>query len=382
MKPRILATSWHPGSANAIVPVIKRLREEGRTDVTVVGHQYSEQILKNHEISFKTLVDYGLTDVSIGSMECLLRAEQPRFVLTGTSVQDEANRDVIEQTATLAARTLGIPTLAVLDIWANYSLRFADIYTGECRKFLPDRIAIMDQYAEKDMLGEGFDRKNLVITGNPHFDSLGRKAEGFTEYEKQKVRQQIGIEKDVLFFYAATSLKNDMGNAGYWDLDNIQLIDEVLRGIQDGDKCKYGLVLKLHPIAPKKDFVEISKYIAEHPEGRIKLVTGVDPQNIILSSDLTLTSYSTLGIEAVLIGKPCISLQPNLARKDFLAVLTQNGIVDAGYTRETCKTLVRKAYTNADYRSGLTQQALRFRTDGQATERVTGLIYESLDITP
>ena len=103
-KKKVLATSWHPGGANAIVPVIKKLQSDGKVNITVLGHQYSEAIYKAAGIPYNTLRTYGLKDVSEGSMAAILAQEIPDLVLTGTSVQDEENRDVIEQTITLAAR--------------------------------------------------------------------------------------------------------------------------------------------------------------------------------------------------------------------------------------------------------------------------------------
>ena len=242
MKPKILATSWHPGGMNAIVPVIKRLNQQGKVNVVTVGHQYSEAILDSHGIGYKRISDYGLEDVSLESMASLLEQESPDLVLTGTSAQDENNKDVIEQTATLAGRNKGIPTVAVLDFWGNYSLRFNDIYSGEGFRFLPDKIAIMDQYAERDMLEEGFDKAGLIITGNPHFDDLEAKARRFTNQERIELRQQVGLDADIPFFYAANAWKKEKPNLGYWDLDNIQLVNEALREMPERERQRYGLV--------------------------------------------------------------------------------------------------------------------------------------------
>src|SRR3989338_8413224 len=284
MKPKILATSWHPGGMNAIVPVIKRLNQQGKVNVVTVGHQYSEAILDSHGIGYKRISDYGLEDVSLESMASLLEQESPDLVLTGTSAQDENNKDVIEQTATLAGRNKGIPTVAVLDFWGNYSLRFNDIYSGEGFRFLPDKIAIMDQYAERDMLEEGFDKAGLIITGNPHFDDLEAKARRFTNQERIELRQQVGLDADIPFFYAANAWKKEKPNLGYWDLDNIQLVNEALREMPERERQRYGLVVKLHPRVPQEDLDEISAYIGRESEGRMRLVSGIHPQELILAS--------------------------------------------------------------------------------------------------
>lgn len=309
-------------------------------------------------------------------MDTLLQAESPDLVLTGTSTPDDNNRHVIEQTTTLAARNRGITTLAVLDFWTKYSLRFSDISSGVQLKFLPDKLAIMDKYAESDMLAEGFPEDILVITGNPHFNNLEAKAREFSG--KEGWRQQIGLDTEVLCFYAACVWKHEESKLGYWDLHNIQLANGVLRELPE--PSRFGLVVKLHPRVPREDLEEISDYIQNESDGRIKL-TDISPSELILASDLTLTPYSTLGIEAVYIGKPCISIQPGLLCEDFLAVLTKNNLIPVGYNHEDCKCLVERAYTDSNYREGLIDQASDFRTDGKATDRVTNLVYELLEIT-
>ena len=381
MRKKVLATSWHPGGANAIVPVIKRLSDEKTVDVITVGHQYSEKIFEAAGINYKKIADYGLQDVSSGSMETLIKAEAPRLVLIGTSTQDENNKDVIEQTATLAAKKQNVLTLAVLDFWGNYSQRFNDIYTdtGEKFKFLPNKIAIMDQYAMEDMLSEGFDKNRLVITGNPHFDNLESRAKAFTPAEKQGIRDKIGLSAEVIFFYAASAWEKDAKDFGYWDLDNIQLINEAINELPGEQKNKVGIAIKLHPRVPPEDLDAITKYLNTHSNNQIKLVSGIGPQELALASDLTFTPASTIGIEAVYMGKPCISLQPGLSGPDFLYILTKNGIIPIGYTKQECKELVKRAILNEPYRKqALIEQASSFRTDGKATERVANLVYELL----
>ena len=137
------------------------------------------------------------------------------------------------------------------------------------------------------------------------------------------------------------------------------------------------LFVKLHPRVPQEDLDEISAYINGESEGKMRLVSGIHSQELILATDLTLTPFSTLGIEAVYMGKPCISMQPNLQSEDYLAILTKNGIIPVGYTTEDCRALVKKAFVDDDYREQeLIQQASSFRTDGKATERVTNLVYD------
>lgn len=376
-KQKVLATSWHPGGANSIVPVIKKLISENKVDVVVIGHQFSEKIFQNKDIDYKTIAHWGLEDVSLDSMIKLLQAESPNLVLTGTSAQDPNNKNVIEQTIALAAQKMGIKSLAVLDFWANYSLRFGDVSGAEKFKFLPDKIAIMDEIAEQSMLNEGFDKEKLVITGNPHFDDLAIKARTFSRAKKSAVRQKIGLCVESLIFYAANSWKNEYKEQGFWDLTIIDLINEVLESLPEKQRGGTGLVVKLHPRTPADDRDEIKKYIEENSGRKIKIIENIDTREVALASDLVLVTYSTVGVEAVYMCKPCISLQPGLKGEDLL-IVSKHGIIPAGYTDEDCKKEVKKAILNKRYRKELLKRASSFKTDGKATQRVAELVYQML----
>lgn len=378
---KILATSWHPGGANAIAPVIKRLIAEDKTIVVVIGYQFSEKIFRDYGINYKKTDSYGLKDVSLGSMAQLLQVELPNLVLTGTSMQDEANKDVIEQTIVLAAKTKGIPTLAVLDFWGNYWQRFSDIFTGEKFKFLPDKIAIMDEIAHQTMAKEGFDEERLVVTGNPYFDDLPVKAKSFTTVEKQALRHSIGLDCEILLFFAGNTFKNEAINYGYWDLDNIRLLAGVLKQLPEGQRREIGIAVGLHPRTPESDLAEINRYIGEISGINIKVVRNISAQRLALASDLTLTANSTVGIEAVYMRKPCISLQPGLKGKDLL-IISKKGIIPVGYTVRDCERELKRAILDTRYREKeLPKRAFGFRTDGRATERVVKLAYEMIGLS-
>jgi hypothetical protein len=373
MSKKILATSWHTGGINAIIPVIEQLRKENAADVITVGYQGSSDILSRRGILHKQIEDYGLSDISLNSMFTLLEKEKPDLILTGTSVQDAGNRDVIEQNITLAAKELRIPTVAVVDFWLKYSLCFDDIYTGEKFRFLPDRLAITDVYAQSKMISEGFPTERLVVTGNPHFDTLETKVSGFTAEKKNKILDATNLNSELYLFYAAGVPHTFKEKFGYWDLDNIQCINEV---IQNTPKNKTGLIVKLHPSTSKKDEREIQEYIQNSTFGRARVLYGFDSQDIILSSAVTLTAFSTVGIEALYLRKPCIRMQPELRGADSLSFV--NDVIPVGYTYNECRRLLLKAIFDDSYRTELVKKADSMKIDGKATDRVINLIYSML----
>ena len=412
-KKKVLATSWHPGGANAIVPVIKKLQSDGKVNITVLGHQYSEAIYKAAGIPYNTLRTYGLKDVSEGSMAAILAQEIPDLVLTGTSVQDEENRDVIEQTITLAARkrTTGKEkrratlTLAVIDVWSKYSQRFSDLYDEKTGRhiYLPDQIAIMDEYAQNKMLAEGFNPFTLSITGNPDFDNLEELARNFTQEDIRRIREQIGLNPTVLGFYAAGLLQKNVGgkkNFGFWDLDCVRAISEALGRIHEDQAS---VAVTLHPRHSVEDARTLVDYLKETGQGRIKLIANtkdseglvgylsqqpseiacvtedIGSYDLVLASDLTMTALGAIGIKAAIMGKPGISIRPNSNRTDFQEVIIEPGIIEVEYDPAKCADLVQRGLTDGEFRRDLEQRASSFSVDGSATGRVIDLIYGMLN---
>jgi len=343
-----------------------------------VAHEFSEKIFDNFQITYQTLAQYGFVEASPESISELLKQEKPDLVLVGTSSQQsEKSKFVIEQSVNISAKKLGIKSLAVLDFWMGYVRRFSDVFTGERFKYLPDKIAIMDETAREEMLKEGFDDNLLVITGNPYFDDLPQKAADFSETDKATIRQKIGLAADFLMFFASSSFKNNQKVCGYWDLKIIKIIAETMDSLPTDKKQKTGLVLRLHPRTPEADRNEIEEYLKKFPENRIKIVKDISSQELILASDLALTPDSTVAVESVYLGKPCLSLQPGLKIKDEL-IVSRKGIIPAGYSENDCRNLLAKAIQDKEFLRGILEKEATFRTDGQATKRVINLVYEML----
>lgn len=169
-----------------------------------MGYEFSEPILSKASVAFLTIKDFGVSDISLASMEKVLEQVSPNLALTGTSAQEGKANDIVEHTTTRAARKLDIASLAVLDIWQAYSQRFSDERTSQRLDILPTHIAVMDQLAYDEMVAEGFPKEVLVITGNPHFDNLFAKAQSFTELQRKEIRQKIGLSGDILHFFGIT----------------------------------------------------------------------------------------------------------------------------------------------------------------------------------
>jgi len=148
----------------------------------------------------------------------------------------------------------------------------------------------------------------------------------------------------------------------------LKLFIETLPGLPD-----VGIVVTTHPRSPDKEAI---RAIIANSGVNMVFLEGVPSWQVALVADLTIVEVSTVGLEAVLMRRPVISLQPELAGENEL-VVSRFGFVPTGFTAQECRDFLVKA-ANPNYRKELLEKSAGFTTDGKATERVVQLVYSLL----
>jgi len=374
---RILATSQHTGGVNAIAPVIRRLRGDG-IDVRVVAHKTSEKIFLHHGIAHVAAQSYGITDVSSDSMHAVLEEEKPDLVLTGPDCQDADNPHVIAQSTTLAAGERGIPTLCVNDFWTNRVRYFSDMNDPDGRfTFLPDKLTTIDAYARRILLDDGFPEERIVVTGNPHFDSLIEEKERFTVQDRRSVRKDLGLPLDAyVIMFASQPIEFHFGDSlGYTEKTALIECLDAVGNLQSSSRI--AVLVKLHPAEKWEPQASIAR--------NFFCPTAIDKdypiRRAILASDIIVSPYSTALVESTYMDKPSVSLQPGLADtgKDFL-VTNYFGVTVPVYKNGEFQCVLDRLMHDDAYQKELAGKRATFRTDGKATERVVELVYNMLKL--
>jgi UDP-N-acetylglucosamine 2-epimerase len=167
---------------------------------------------------------------------------------------------------------------------------------------VPDQIAVMDDRAVEDMVKEGFNREHLIITGQPAYDELFQPCD--ITATRQRVRAALGIgDKDMLLIFASQPFTEMTAESGIPPV----AYDEM--------EC-LGLLLQSLPSAPDHKI-----WVRPHPrETAAKFHDLANPQLIVSSefdrisaihaADGVTGMSSNFLLEAALLGKPVLSLQP------------------------------------------------------------------------
>lgn len=285
-----------PGGANAIFPLIDACRARHHEVCIYAGGPA--------KIKIRDALDLCSEDV-----ESVLHRLKPDFIITGTSANDFTEKFLWK-----TARNYDIPTMAVLDHWCNYGIRFSkyglkDISSYDSAKsfdFLPSFIGVMDDFAKSEMQREGIPADMIYPLGNPHFAALKNRSK---DVIPEEIRSRFPQEKQMITF-ASEPYEEDYGIAP----ERKALADIVGVSEQTDDVF---LVVKLHPKESQDKYREFKNVFFDGE---------TDAVDLIMASDMVISMTSMLLIEACILGKKSISYQPGAANKNKF-ILTRNGVL-------------------------------------------------------
>ena len=322
MKKKILLFSRDPGGANVIMPLFELLKDKGYS-VGLFGKDMA--LYKYEEMNLPALnIMEFISNVSIENIEKFIINEKPDFIITGTSADDGTEKYIWK-----SARKLSIPSFAVLDQWVNYGIRFSPYSLSEIslynknrvHTFLPEKILVMDNYAKEEGIKEGLPPSGLVVTGQPYFETLIKNSKKINSDKIKKIKRKFEIsEKDFFITYASEDLsktyKETDNSCHYWGYTERTIFRNLVKAIEKISH-KYNknikTVIKIHP---KEDINNYFDIIKKYNKLNIIADKNSKPHDLILSSDLICGMSSMFLIESVISGKPTLSIQIGLKRKN------------------------------------------------------------------
>jgi hypothetical protein len=152
---RIVAAAHDPGGANAVAATVAALRDAGEDVVAYAKGPALRQ--------FEAL-GVGCEEVA-GDHARAIADLDGDVLVTGTSALDSFERELL---ATAAGR--GMPSLALIDYWANYRARFTANPLGAA--VMPDLIAAIDDPCAAEMADDGLPADRIRVVGQPYFGWL------------------------------------------------------------------------------------------------------------------------------------------------------------------------------------------------------------------
>jgi hypothetical protein len=312
--PVVVTVCGDPGGAGALAPVLEALVAEGRVRLRNFAYRQATDILAARNIP--------LTAIPAGADEKWIKAQLAesgaRLLLTATSYRTEEH----EKAFIAAARGQGLRSIAVLDFWANYGVRFAD-GSGELR-YLPDLITAMDQASCDGLIADGVPPERIVVAGHPGFDAIARQRAAFNAARRAALRTSLGTPDGGLqVLFASQPLRElygaDESSATFRGFHEHSVLDAVIESLEASAKLSgraIQLVIRPHP---RED---AEPYLARR-SASIGIVVSKDgdARECAMASDLVIGMTTMLLVEACYLGVPTVSLQPELQRPNMLPEL-------------------------------------------------------------
>lgn len=397
-----MIVTYGGGHVNLMVPVIKTLQQEGKIELVIMGLSVAGDILRSHNIPFKTYTDYkevifdedakkfgkeladlwhvdgkGISRIDsevylgcamrdlvlehgeekaremlakgrgcflqVNTMKKIIELEKPDLMLTGNVPRSE-------RAATIAARNMGIPTI-----------NCSDYFEFENRDPLEaDKIAVMCGITKENLIKKGVLEDRIVITGQPAFDNISSYNKGLS---KEDICEKLNIPADQTYMVLGTQ--------------PIPTCEQMIRTTFEAVKKipNLKLIVKPHP----GEDVKMHQALIE--EYKIDAILITDPviRDIIQVSEALITFFSTIAFETVLLGKPLVTL--NLTGEPDPIPLCDFGVGLGLHSEEELLPALQKILEDRSLIEKFNKardKHFSMIINGEGTDRVVKLINEML----
>jgi len=299
---KILFFTCEPGGAEVLIPVIKRMFKDEDFTIIVTGYGLAVDRFKKQNIDFEVIEPIGKDDFSV------IEKYKPEYIIT--SATSLPQKDMSEKYLWHNAKQRSIPTIAFLDQWQNYSIRFSGANENEKLIYQPDFINCINDVGKKEMISEGFDVNKLIEFGQPYLSILKDSI-----IDKRLLINKLNLEKKKkIVLFVSEAIKEHYGTTrGYTQYETIDYLLKNKEFLKDKQT-----IVKLHP---KDDIEKFKNY-----ENVILIQNQYSSLEMISISDYVMGMTSIMLIEAFILEKKVLSVQLNL--QDDLLLLSKEGIIN------------------------------------------------------
>ncbi len=284
----------------------------------VLGDGAKSWINRNRSISLPTIelaADVGYAEVYLKQIWAKYRPDTLVSSATGALTEFSLIRTAIE------AHTV---TIQFIDSWYGYQSRFK--FDGKI--LFPDIILVLDELAKSDAIYEGLPSNRIKCIGNPSWDGLEKLAE-------KPSKNVLFIAQPIRKYYG-TSL-------GY-------------------DECiVWNLLLKMKQLNP--DMIE-KLCLLHHPAGseldlvnREDILIETNSERAMEESGTVIGMFSSLLVDACILGKTVISLQPGKPVKDMCS-LSRHGYIQRTGCIADMVNIMAQNFTCSDKLQNIMQGSL------------------------
>lgn len=302
-KKKILAFAREPGGADTIAPVVGRLRRQDKVEVVLLAKEYAVARFAAVGLESQT-VEWSAGEGLEKQVAEILVAQRPQVLLTSASSRPQD--DMTEKHFWRSGAEQAIPSLAVLDQWQNYILRFSGPGTGQELAYMPTCVAVMDETVRRDMVGESFPNERIFVSGHPRFEVLHEYGKRVDRAAARKKTTALGIDPDawLVTFVSEPARRFFAAEEGFDEASTLMALLASCARLKERQRLE--VALKYHPRNIPEDFANVRG----DSDVRIHHIRDqIEPCDLLLASDLVVGMISILLVDSVLLGVPTLSVQ-------------------------------------------------------------------------
>ena len=227
----------------------------------------------------------------------------PDYLLLGSSHGARTERLLCQE-----ASLRGILTVGLVDWWANFGQRFSTPGTLDLA-YLPDRVAVLDRACREGCLEDGIPEEKLFVSGNPYWDYLlDLDPTGLAE-AGSRLKRRLGMDpKSLVVLVVSTTIRHLATGLSYDENDFWSLLGPLPKRTEEGRPIRW--LVRPHP---REDRNDLRALLARH---RVKagLVKGLTALESLSLAQAVAGTRSSMLMEAALVGRAVVSIQPGLAK--------------------------------------------------------------------
>lgn len=317
--PRIILVASDPGSARVLVPVGRELASSGASLVAFASGPaariFSEDLAG---IPVNSVAD----DASEAQVAVWLQEVGAHALAVGAGAYH-----MLEHRARLSARTLALPTVAVLDYWFEYAARFHRQGASGRVASWPDLVCVPDDSARVGLVAAGCAPASIVVTGSPNLEASLRSWRDRPPTSREALAASFGVDPGgrlVLFLSEPYRRQPDgallTGPGGVWRDDATPLfgytpdtiLDHLIEAIAAAAAGRpVTLLLKVHPLEWPAPFAALAEKARGHGLHAVVIEWG-SVMDLVALADVVTGMSSIALVEAALVGRPSLSVQIGL----------------------------------------------------------------------
>lgn len=277
----------------------------------------------------------------------------PLMFLYRPSVIFVVSEDTVpEKLIISAAITLKIPIIRIQEGIFNSSW---------CPKQVKaDKFAVMGDFSSNQLIECGVLRDKIEITGQPRFDGLHKLKKN---HNKKTMIEKLGLAGDKKIVVLATQPVNEC--------ENRALLCCVYNTIKEFPDIQ--LIVKPHPV----ELTDLHENLAKITSINNCIICHDNIHELLNVCDALITIHSTVALEAMLFGKPVITI--NLTGQKDRIAYAQEGAAIGIYSEDMLALALKNALYNDEVRNNLVHSQEKFsyeyayKCDGNASKRIVEL---------